>query len=115
FYPIFVMLGSAAAVATVLTALTFFFGPRRPTPEKLAPYECGLTELAPMPQRVPVKFLQIAMLFLIFDVEAAALYPLAMVLREMGVPALLEIMIFCGILLLGYAYVWRKGAFRWTF
>lgn len=115
FYSIFVMIGVAVVIATVLSALTLFFGPKRPTAAKLAPYECGLTELAPMPERFPVKFLQIAMLFLIFDVEAAALYPLAMVLRESGIPALIDIMIFCAVLLLGYAYVWRKGAFKWTF
>lgn len=112
---IFIMLAMAALVATVLSALTLFFGPKRPTAEKLAPYECGLQDLAPMPQRFPVKFLQIAMLFLIFDVEAAALYPLAMILRQAGVPVLLEILVFCAILLLGYVYVWRKGAFKWTF
>ncbi|MCE7872238.1 NADH-quinone oxidoreductase subunit A [bacterium CPR1] len=109
------MIGVAVVIATVLSALTLFFGPKRPTAAKLAPYECGLTELAPLPERFPVKFLQIAMLFLIFDVEAVALYPLAMVLRQTGISALIDIMIFCAVLLLGYAYVWRKGAFKWTF
>lgn len=104
----------ASGLAGVIMGLTFLVGPRRPTPEKLAPYECGLTDLGGPPERYPVKFLQVAMLFLIFDVEAVAFYPLAVQMRRMGAAGLAELAIFLVVLLLGYVYAWKKGAFRWT-
>ena len=104
----------ACGLAGVIMGLTFLVGPRRPTPEKLAPYECGLTDVVPPPERYPVKFLEVAMLFLIFDVEAVAFYPLAVQMRRMGTAGLVELGVFLVVLVLGYFYAWRKGSFRWN-
>ena len=97
----------AGGLAAGLMLLTFLAGPRRPTPQKLAPYECGITDVVPPPERYPVKFLQVAMLFLIFDVEAVAFYPLAVQLRQMGLPGLGELFVFLVDLVLGYFYAWK--------
>lgn len=104
----------ATGLALAIMGLTFVVGPRRPTPEKLAIYECGISDPVPPPERFPVRFLHVAMLFLIFDVEAVAFYPLAIMMRQLGVPGLVELGVFLLVLLLGYAYVWRKGAFQWA-
>lgn len=104
----------AGGIAAVIMGLTFLVGPRRPTAEKMAPYECGLSDVVEPPQRYPVRFLQVAMLFLIFDVEAVAFYPLAVQMRKMGLVGLAELGLFLVVLVLGYFYAWRKGAFRWN-
>lgn len=115
---ILAMVLMAVVVATVITIVSFFFGPRNPSPQKLAPYECGIEELVPLPKRFPVKFLQIAMLFLIFDVEAIALYPAATILKSaaaqgQGLYVLATVGSFLALILIGYAYQWKKGAFEW--
>ena len=115
---ILAMILMAVVVASVITILSFFFGPRNPSPQKLAPYECGIEELVPLPKRFPVKFLQIAMLFLIFDVEAIALYPAAAILKTaalqgQGLYVLATVGSFLALILIGYAYQWKKGAFEW--
>lgn len=104
----------ACGLAGVIMGLTFLVGPRRPTPQKSAPYECGLTDVVAPPRRYPVRFLQVAMLFLIFDVEAVAFYPLAVQMRKMGFAGLAELAIFLVVLVLGYFYAWKKGAFEWN-
>ena len=88
--------------------------PKRPTPAKLAPYECGITpERLPKSERFPVKFYVVAMLFIIFDIEAIFLYPWAVAFRQLGVFALVEMMIFIGLLFVAYVYVWQKGGLEW--
>lgn len=112
------MMLCAIIVALVLVALSFLCGPRNPSVRKGQPYECGIEELVPMPKRFPVKFLQIAMLFLIFDVEAIALYPAVTVLKSaaaqgMGLYVLGTVASFLFLIILGFAYEWKKGAFEW--
>ncbi len=121
FSGIVAMLIIAVGVPATLMGLSFLFGPRNPTPQKGAPYESGIEEIHPMPRRSSVKFLRVAMLFLIFDVEALAFFPLAAVLKdyatnhaELAVYLFLEFLLFFGILILGYVYIWRKGALKWT-
>ena len=111
-----IMIGVAAFVAAVILGLSFVVGPRNPNSHKLQPYECGIEDLQPLPRRFPVKFLQVAMLFLIFDVEAVAFYPLATILGKSAqfVFLLGELLVFVALLLVGYFYVWKKGAFHWT-
>jgi NADH-quinone oxidoreductase subunit A len=93
--------------------LSGWFGPRRPTPEKLAPYECGMPPVSDARERHPIQFYLIAMIFLLFDIEVAFLYPWAMALRELRWPGFVQIVIFFAVLLAGYAYVWKKGALNW--
>lgn len=86
---------------------------KRPYPEKLMPYESGNPPLGEPRQRFSVKFYIIAMLFVVFDVEAVFLYPWAVVFDMIGLYALIEMVIFIAILMAGYLYVWKKGAFQW--
>lgn len=110
----------AIILASAFTAIGFLFGPRNPNPRKLAPYECGIEEIVPIPKRFPVKFLQIAMLFLIFDVEAIALYPAITVLKGAGQAGLSQglyvlgvVFSFLALMVVGFAYQWKRGAFEW--
>ncbi len=111
-----VMVVVATVIALTVLGLSFILGPRNVSQAKLSPYECGISELAPLPKRVSVKFLQVAMLFLIFDVEAVAFYPLAVLLGKVVQSRFLlcEIVVFMVVLMVGYVYVWRKGGFRWV-
>lgn len=112
------MILMGVTVASVISLIAAFSGPRNPNPRKVAPYECGIEEVVPLPKRFPVKFLQIAMLFLIFDVEAIALYPAASILKGAsaagyGLYLLMVLGIFMALIVLGFFYEWKKGAFDW--
>ena len=106
-----IVLGLLFAVPSVL--LSRFLGPRKPTPEKSAPYECGMPAVGDARERMSVKFYLVAMIFLLFDIEVAFLYPWAMALRELGWPGFIQVVLFMVLLLAGYVYVWRKGALDW--
>ena len=106
-----IVLGLLFAVPSVL--LSQFLGPRKPTPEKSAPYECGMPAVGDARERMSVKFYLVAMIFLLFDIEVAFLYPWAMALRELGWAGFVQVVLFMGQLLAGYTYVWRKGALDW--
>ena len=88
-------------------------GPRRPTPEKLAPYECGMPPVGNARERHSVKFYLVAMIFLLFDIEVAFLYPWAVAVRDLRWAGFVQVVLFFGILLVGYTYVWKKGALDW--
>ena len=90
-----------------------FLGPKRPTPEKAAPYECGMPAVGDARERQSVKFYLVAMIFLLFDIEVAFLYPWATAFRTLGTTGFWQIVSFFGLLLTGYIYVWRKGALDW--
>jgi len=106
-----IVLGLLFAVPSVL--LSQFLGPRKPTPEKSAPYECGMPAVGDARERMSVKFYLVAMIFLLFDIEVAFLYPWAMALRDLGWPGFVQVVLFMALLLAGYVYVWRKGALDW--
>src|SRR5918993_241968 len=93
----------------VSVVISRFLGPRNPTPEKLAAYECGMPPVGDARERQSVKFYLIAMIFLLFDIEVAFLYPWALAMRELSWPGLIQIVVFFLILLVGYIYIWRKG------
>ena len=84
-------------------------GPKNPTPEKLAPYECGMPAVGDARERHSVKFYLVAMIFLLFDIEIAFLYPWAVALRDLGWAGFVQLVTFFLILSVGYVYVWRKG------
>jgi NADH-quinone oxidoreductase subunit A len=110
---IVLMVGLGVAFAAGGVLASHFLGPSNPTPEKQAPYECGVPPVGDARQRQPVKFYLVAMIFLLFDIEVAFLYPWAMSLRDLGWVGLAQILVFFAILLTGYVYVWRKGVLNW--
>jgi len=110
---IFLMALLGVGFAAVSLVLSRLLGPRHPTPEKQAPYECGMPPVGDARDRQSVKFYLVAMIFLLFDIEVAFLYPWAMALRALGWPGLFQIVLFFLILLAGYVYIWRKGALDW--
>ena len=93
----------------VSVVLSRFLGPRNPTPEKLAAYECGMPPVGDARERQSIKFYLIAMIFLLFDIEVAFLYPWALAMRKLSWPGLIQIVVFFLILVVGYVYIWRKG------
>jgi NADH-quinone oxidoreductase subunit A len=113
YVPVLIMMGLAFAFTVLVTGLTFVLGPKRPSPEKLSPYECGIQEISPPTRRFPVQYLVTGMLFIIFDIEAVSIVPLAVLMRRLGVLGLVELLVFAVILLIPFFYVWRKGAFSW--
>src|SRR4051812_851537 len=104
-----IVLGLLFAVPSV--ALSQFLGPKKPSPEKSAPYECGMPAVGDARERQSVKFYLVAMIFLLFDIEVAFLYPWAMAFRTLAWTGLMQIVVFFALLLTGYIYLWRKGAF----
>ena len=93
--------------------LSQFIGPSKPSTEKSAPYECGMPAVGDARERQSVKFYLVAMIFLLFDIEVAFLYPWAMALRDLGWNGFIQVVLFMLLLLAGYVYVWRKGALDW--
>jgi NADH-quinone oxidoreductase subunit A len=113
FTPILVMFLIAAFIAVFVIALSSLLGPQKGTPRKLAPYESGMEPIGAAIRRIPVKFYVVAMLFIVFDIEVVFFFPYALVFRGLGVPGLLAMGVFFLVLVVGFAYEWRKGALRW--
>ena len=111
--PIFIMVTLAILFGILVLVLCNFLGPKKPTPEKLAPYECGIQEIEAPKRRFPVKYLLTGMLFIVFDIEIVSFYPLAILMHQLKLFGLIELLVFLLILMVGYIYVWRKGAFKW--
>jgi NADH-quinone oxidoreductase subunit A len=102
-----------AGFALISIGLSSQLGPRHPTPEKSAPYECGMPPVGNARERQSVKFYLVAMIFLLFDIEIAFLYPWAMALRDLGWNGFVQVVLFMLLLLSGYVYAWRTGALDW--
>ena len=118
FLPILLMLIFAVVVGGVILALNWMLGRHQRNPSKLEPYESGVPALDQNRKRVNVRFYQIAMLFILFDIEAAFLYPWAVIYRDAshgpsGMFLFGEMIVFIGLLAVGYIYVWKKRAFDW--
>jgi NADH-quinone oxidoreductase subunit A len=111
--PIFILVVLAILFGILVMVLTTFLGPKKPSPEKLAPYECGLQEIEAPRRRFPVKYLLIGMLFIAFDIELVSFYPLAILMHRLGLFGLIELLLFLAVLMVGYIYIRRKGAFTW--
>jgi NADH-quinone oxidoreductase subunit A len=111
--PIFIYVTVAVLFGIVVMILTTFLGPKKPTPEKLAPYESGMQEIEAPKRRFPIKYLLTGMLFIVFDIEIVSFYPLAILLHQIKLLGLIELLLFLFILMVAYIYVWRKGAFTW--
>jgi len=103
----------AAALATAMVGLSALFGYRRPSPVKSQAYECGVTPTGDARARFSVKFYLVAMLFILFDVEVVFLFPWAVIFRELGMFGLWEMLVYLGIVLAGFFYIWKKGVLDW--
>jgi NADH-quinone oxidoreductase subunit A len=103
----------AAAVAGALLFIPTLIAPRRLTPVKAEPFECGKDPIAVSEGRYAIKFSTIAIFFILIDIELLFVWPWAMLYRRLGVFGFVEMMVFLGILMLGFFYVWRKGGFEW--
>ncbi|MBC5804278.1 MAG: NADH-quinone oxidoreductase subunit A [Candidatus Eremiobacteraeota bacterium] len=113
YVPVAIFLGVAVAAATAFVLVPGLVARRKPNATKSEAYECGVEPTSDVGGRFPVRFYLIAMLFVIFDVEAASFYPWAGQMRALRVYGLLEMAAFVVVLGIGYAYVWRKGGFQW--
>jgi len=110
---ILIMTALGAGFALISVLLSSLLGPRKPSPEKAAPYECGMPAVGDARERQSVKFYLVAMIFLLFDIEVAFLYPWAMALRDLHWAGYGQVILFMALLLAGYIYVWRKGVLDW--
>ncbi len=114
YFPILVQIVIAMAVAGGMLGASYFLGKKVRNPVKDLPYECGIVPTGSARERFSVKFYLVAMLFILFDIEAVFLYPWAVVFRELKLFAFIEMLIFIVLILCGFFYIWKKGALDWS-
>ena len=113
YIPVLIFIVIGLGLGTVMIVMGAMLGPRRPDSEKQSPYECGFEAFEDSRMKFDVRYYLVAILFIIFDLEIAFLFPWAVVLDEIGMFGFLAMMIFLGILVVGFIYEWRKGALEW--
>jgi NADH-quinone oxidoreductase subunit A len=113
YFPLAATFVLAGILAVALVGLAALLGPRHPSAIKAGPFECGSDPIGSARERFGVKFYLVALLFIVFDVEAVFVYPWAVLLKELGWPGYVEMAIFAFTLVVGLAYVWKKGALDW--
>ena len=113
YLPILIFLGIAVAIAGIAVGASVIIAPQRPDSEKTSAYECGFEAFSDARHKFDVRFYLVAILFLIFDLEVAFLFPWAISLGKIGVFGFWSMMLFLGILTIGFIYEWRKGALEW--
>ena len=113
YLPLLIHFLVACLLAGAIVTLSWLIGQRKPTRAKLSPYECGMTPQGDARERFSVKFYLVAMLFILFDVEAVFLYPWAVILRELKMFGFWEMLVYIGIVLVGFFYIWKKGVLDW--
>ena len=113
YVPLAAVLLLAGGLAAAMSAVATVLGPKRPSRIKSEPFECGSVSEGPAHQRFAVKFYVVALLFIVFDVEAVFLYPWAVIFRRLGWFGFVEMALFAATLVIGLIYVWRKGALSW--
>src|SRR3974390_235560 len=114
YLPILIQVLLASVVAGAILAVSALVGVKRPTREKLSPYECGIAPVGDARERFSVSFYLVGMLFILFDVEAVFFYPWAVVYKSLKWFGFVEMSVFIVILLAGYLYLWKKGALDWS-
>jgi NADH-quinone oxidoreductase subunit A len=113
YFPILVLFLLATAVVLIMLGLPELVARKSKSRRKLTPYECGIIPETDAREKFPVKFYMIALLFIIFDLEMVFLYPWAIILKKLKMFAFLEMVVFIGVLLIGYLYIIKKGALKW--
>ena len=113
YLPLLIHFLLAGAFAVAVVTLSWIIGYRRPNRAKMSPYECGMVPIGDTRGRFSVKFYLVAMLFILFDVEAVFLYPWAVILRDLKMFGFWEMVVYIGIVLVGFFYIWKKGVLDW--
>lgn len=113
YFPVLLFIAVATVIGIALLVLGNLLGPKKPSAEKFAPYECGFEAFEDARMRFDVRYYLIAILFIIFDLEIAFVIPWAVVFSDLGVFGMVEMGIFITLLALGFLYVWKKGALEW--
>ncbi len=113
YLPIAILLVLTTVLAFAIIGLSSLLGPRRGSKRKLMPYESGMTPIGTAMRRMPVRFYLVAMIFILFDIEIVFMLPYALIFRQLGWFGIAEMGVFILILLAGYIYAWKTGAFKW--
>jgi len=117
YLPLLIFFGIAVAFGVFVVIASYLVGQHKPTPSKMAPYECGVTTVGTSRRRIPIRYYLVAMLFLLFDIEIVFIYPWAVVFRDLkaslGILIFFEMLVFIGILIIAYVYIWKRGALEW--
>jgi len=113
YLPILIFIGLSAVIGIALLVAPLFLAPSDPDPEKLSAYECGFEAFDDARMKFDVRFYLVAILFIIFDLEIAFLFPWAISLGQVGLFGFWSMIIFLGVLTVGFAYEWKKGALEW--
>ena len=114
YLPLLMQIAIAGILAVAMVLLSYFIGRHKFNPSKMSQYECGMQPVGDARQRFSVKFYLVAMLFILFDVEAVFLYPWAIILKELRMFGFWEMLVYVGIVLAGYWYIWNKGVLDWN-
>ncbi len=113
YLPILIFIGIAIVMSSAMIAASFVFGKQRPNAHKNAAYECGFEPFEDARMKFDVRFYLVAILFIVFDLEVAFLFPWAISLGDIGIFGFVSMMIFLGVLTVGFIYEWKKGALEW--
>lgn len=113
YLPVLIMTLAAIGTAAGMIAATSLIGPKKEFDDKMEPFECGVSPVADPKARFSVRFYIVAMLFILFDIEAVFLFPWATVFKDLGMFGFVEMMVFIVVLCVGLAYIWKKGALEW--
>jgi NADH-quinone oxidoreductase subunit A len=113
YLPILIFLGLAFVIVCAMVGGSYLIARQNPNSEKLSPFECGFAPFDDARGQFDVRFYLVAILFIIFDLEVAFLFPWAVALRDIGVVGFWSMMLFLGVLTVGFIYEWRKGALEW--
>jgi NADH-quinone oxidoreductase subunit A len=113
YLPILIFFGIASGLSVALVVGSYFVARQSPDPEKLSPYECGFEPFSDSRNQFDVRFYLVAILFIIFELEVAFLFPWAVSLKGIGMFGFLSMIVFLGLLTIGFVYEWKKGALEW--
>ncbi len=113
YLPVLIFIAVGLVFGSFMILMGFILGPRKPDSEKTSPYECGFEAFEDARMKFDVRYYLVAILFIIFDLEIAFLFPWAVVLRDIGYFGFTAMVVFLGILVIGFIYEWKKGALQW--
>lgn len=113
YWPILLFIAVSGAIGVALLAIGLLFAPKRHDREKLTPYECGFEPFDDARQKFDIRYYLLAIVFILFDLEIAFLFPWSVVFDKIGAIALIEMALFLGLLVVGFAWIWKKGALEW--
>jgi NADH-quinone oxidoreductase subunit A len=113
YLPLLIHFLVAGVLASAFVLLSWIIGYRKPSRAKSSPYECGMTPVGDTRERFPVKFYLVGILFILFEVEAVFLYPWAIILKQLKMFGFWEMLVYIAIVLVGFWYIWKKGALDW--